>query len=125
MKQVEAVYIYDKDVGKLNQIFGCHQTSLIFRENTPQESVHFYAENPAKHFRIEISEWPGEVFEDQYKNSLVVWFHEVNRDKAIEVIGNYILDSVGTEIRTHESFIKRLQKDRAKAYELLKSLPEV
>lgn len=125
MKPIEALYIYDKDTGTLNRILGCHQTNLTFRENTPQEGVHFYAENPTKHFRIEISEWPGEVFEDQYKNSLAVWFHEVNRDKAIEVIGNYILDRVGTEIRTHESFIRRLQKDRAKVYKLLESLPEV
>ena len=125
MKPIEAVYIYDKDLGTLKQVLGCRYDRMIFAQYTPNEKVHYYAENPAQRVRIEIAEKSEEVFEDRYKNSLVVWLHELNRDKAIEIIGNYILDQVGSEIRTHESFIRRLQKDRAKAYRLLETLPEV
>lgn len=125
MKSIEALYIYDNDSGTLKQILNCQFTRLVFAQGTPQEKEHYFAEIPIKRFRVECSERSCDVYEDQYKNQLVVWLNEVNRDKAIELIGNYILDRIGSEIRSHESFIKRLQVERARAYKLLESLPEV
>ena len=125
MKPIKVVYIYDRDLGTLTQVHGCQYDRIIYRQYTSKETIHYFAVNPGTPFRIEIAEKSEQVFEDRHKNSLVVWLNESDRDKAIEIIGNYILDRVGSEIRTHESFIRRLQKDRAKACKLLESLPEV
>ena len=75
--------------------------------------------------RIAIASRPGKVYYDENKHAYLVWFDDVNRDKAIEAIGNYILDRVAPEIRTHQSFIKRLQHEQAIATVLLGKIPEV
>ena len=78
---------------------------------------------PSMHTRISIASRPGLVYYDQDSASYRVWFDSPDRDKAIEAIGNYILDRVAPEIRTHQSFIKRLQNERARALMLLENLP--
>lgn len=80
---------------------------------------------PNVHTRIAIASRPGLVYHDRDSATYRVWFDSPNRDKAIEAIGNYILDRVAPEIRTHQSFIKRLQNERARALKLLEKLPSV
>lgn len=75
--------------------------------------------------RISVASKPGLVYYDQDSASYRVWFDSPDRDKAIEAIGNYILDRVAPEIRTHQSFIKRLQKEQASAKKLLEKVPSV
>lgn len=75
--------------------------------------------------RIPIASKPGKVYYNHDANEYRVWFDTADRDKAIEAIGNYILDRVAREIRTHESFIKRLENERTSATQLLEKLPEV
>ena len=75
--------------------------------------------------RIPIASKPGKVYYNHDANEYRVWFDTADRDKAIEAIGNYILDRVAPEIRTHQSFIKRLQNEQASAIKLLKNLPSV
>jgi len=125
MKTIEALYIYDKDLGTLDQVIGCRYDTKIFGQGTSNETIHYYAEIPVKKFRVEIAKKSEEVYADPYKNALIVWLHEINRDKAIEIIGNYILDQIGEEIRTHRSFLDRLHEDLKKASNLIESLPHV
>lgn len=73
--------------------------------------------------RISIASRPGLVYYDRDSGSYRVWFDFPDRDKAIEAIGNYILDRVAPEIRTHQSFIERLQDELASARKLLEKLP--
>lgn len=80
--------------------------------------------NNMRQTRIAIAAKPGKVFHDYDSATYKVWFDVPDRDKAIEAIGNYILDHVASEIRTHESFIKRLNAERQQAIKLLESLPE-
>ena len=78
---------------------------------------------PNAHMRISVAPKPGKVYYDRNSASYRVWFYSQDRDKAIEAIGNYILDRVAPEIRTHQSFIERLQNERASAMKLLDKLP--
>ena len=80
---------------------------------------------PNMRTRISIASRPGLVYHDRDSASYRVWFDSPDRDKAIEAIGNYILDRVAPEIRTHQSFIKRLQKEQASAMKLLEKVPTV
>ena len=73
--------------------------------------------------RISVASRPGLVYYDRDSASYRVWFDSPDRDKAIEAIGNYILDRVTPEIRRHQSFIKRLQNEQASAIKILEKLP--
>ncbi len=75
--------------------------------------------------RIAVASGPGKVYYDSNSATYRVWFDGPDRDKAIEAIGNYILDRVAPEIRNHKSFIERLEKERARAFSLLEKIPEV
>lgn len=79
---------------------------------------------PNSHVRIAVASRPGKVYYDRDNGTYRVWFDSIDRDKAIEAIGNYILDRVAPEIRTHQSFIKRLQDEQANAIKLLEQLPK-
>jgi hypothetical protein len=124
MKSIKALYIYSKDTGNLSQILDCQFSRILFGSNMNRPNWHYYAEIPIKKFRTEIAEKSEEIFEDTDKRTLTVWLHEIDKDKAIEIIGNYILDRVGTEIKTHKSFINRLLKDQSNAEKLLESISE-
>ena len=65
---------------------------------------------------------PGTVYYDRDANTYRVWFDSPDREKALESIGDYILDHVSSEIRTHESFINRLEKEKQQAINLLNSV---
>lgn len=78
---------------------------------------------PDVHIRIPIASHPGLVYYDRNSATYRVWFDAPDRDKAIEAIGTYILVRIAPEIRTHQSFIKRLQNERADIIESLENLP--
>ena len=78
---------------------------------------------PDVHIRISVASRPGRVYYDRNSATYRVWFDTPDRDKAIEAIGNYILDRIAPEIRTHQSFIKRLQAEQAMLTLLLEKLP--
>lgn len=75
--------------------------------------------------RIPIASRPGMVYFDKSSSTYRVWFDEPNKDAALEAIGNHILDQVAPAIRTHRSFIKRLQEEKESAMELLNKVPTV
>ena len=100
---------------EINNLEGRNERELIFAISTL----------PNMRTRISIASRPGLVYHDRDSSSYRVWFDSPNRDKAIEAIGNYILDRVAPEIRTHQSFIKRLQKEQASAIKLLEKVPSV
>lgn len=77
---------------------------------------------PNMRTRISVASRPGLVYHDRDSASYRVWFDSPDRDKAIEAIGNYILDRIAPEIRTHQSFIKRLQNEQQQAINLLESV---
>jgi hypothetical protein len=124
MKKVKSLYIYDTTNGTLMQFFDLNYERIIFSKDTKDEEEHIYASDPIKKRRVEIDEKPGKIFNKKDSHYYVVWLTSPDRNKAIEIIGNYILDSIGVEIRTHESFINRLKKERSLAYKLLKHLSE-
>lgn len=73
--------------------------------------------------RVAIASKPGQVYYNRDADEYRVWFYSPDRDAAISAVGNYILDHVSAEIRTHASFIERLQKERFNAVKLLESIP--
>ena len=93
-----------------------------FESRNEKELIFAVGTLPTMHIRIAIASKQGEVYYDQHKHLYRVWFYEHNKDKAIEAIGNYILDRVAPEIRTHRSFIKRLENERISAIKLLENL---
>lgn len=75
-----------------------------------------------RNIRVGIASKPGKVYHNSNNNTYNVWFDAVDRDAAIEAIGNYILDNVSREIRTHKSFIRRLESEQLNAIKLLEGL---
>lgn len=78
--------------------------------------------NRLRSYRVAISSNPGEVYYDIDAGSYRVWFDAPDYDKAVEIISNYILDRIDIEIRTHQSFIDRLNRDRDLASELFENI---
>lgn len=93
----------------LDDVESRNEHELIFAVHT----------NPAINIRLAIASKPGVVYHDQDSETYRVWFDEPNRDKAIEAIGNYILDTISDEIKFHKSFIKRINEDKDRASKLL------
>lgn len=125
MKKVKALYIYDTINGDLREFFDLNYERIVFGKDTKNEEEHIYASDPIKKHRVEINEYPGKIFNKKGSQYYVVWLTDADKDKAIEIVGNYIIDSIGVEIRTHESFIDRLKKERSRAYRLIKNLPKI
>lgn len=120
------LYTYHIDEERFSQT-----SNLILERETvdiegrnEHELIFAVSNNNMRQTRIAISIKPGKVFHDYDSRTYRVWFDSPDRDKAIEAIGNYILDHVASEIRTHESFIKRLDEERQQAIKLLESIPE-
>ena len=89
-----------------------NEHELIFAINT----------KPTPKMRFAVSSNPGQVYYDPDSSTYRVWFDGYEKDKAIEAIGNYILDRVAPEIRNHVSFIKRLQDEQDQAMKLLEQV---
>lgn len=121
------LYIYHVDEERFSQTSNLMlEREIINLEGRNERELIFAVGTlPNMHTRISIASRPGLVYHDRDSASYRVWFDEPDRNKAIEAIGNYILDRVSPEIRTHESFIKRLQNEQARARKLLDKLPTV
>lgn len=121
------LYSYHSDEQRFSQTNNLVLEREVVGIETYKEHEITFAINtlPVPRIRVTVASKPGEVYYDNAQHIYRVWFDNADRDKAIEAIGNYILDQVAIEIRTHESFIKRLQKEQANASELLKKIPEV
>lgn len=118
-----ALYTYNIDEERFS-----HTSNLVLEQgagnvasHNEHELIFAISTLPNTHMRIAIASRPGLVYYDRNSASYRVWFDAPdrvwfdapNRDKAIEAIGNYILDRIAPEIRTHKSFIERLQNERA------------
>ena len=116
-------HIDEKRFSQTSNLYLEHETVDIESRNE-HELIFAVSNNNMRQTRIAIAAKPGKVFHDFDDGVYRVWFDSPNRDKAIEAIGNYILDHVASEIRTHESFIKRLDAERQQAIKLLESIPK-
>jgi len=125
---MKKIHLYSYYVNEEN--FKYDNDTLLERDTLNMESsnkreVTFAVKlHPQTHARIPISSKAGEVFYNSDTETYRVWFYEPNRNKAIEAIGNYILDRVPPVIRQHESFIARLENERLQAIKLLEDLPK-
>ena len=120
------LYTYHIDEERFSQTSNLNlERETVDIESRNESELIFAVQNKhMRQVRIAIAAKPGKVFHDCDDRVYRVWFDSPDRDKAIEAIGNYILDHVASEIRTHESFIKRLDAERQQAIKLLESLPK-
>ena len=120
------LYIYHIYEQRLSQISDLKlEPDLVDTENyNNYELIFAINDKGGMSSRIAIPSKPGVAYYDHYTYTYRVWFDTPDRDKAIEAIGNYILDHVASEIKTHRSFINRLKKEQAQAIELLESISE-
>ncbi len=119
------LYTYRSDEERFSQTSNLMlEHDAINRENrNKQELIFAVSTLPNTPTRIPIASRPGLVYYDQNSAAYRVWFDSPDRDKAIGAIGNYILDRISPEIRTHKSFIERLQIEQASAAKILELLP--
>lgn len=124
MKKI-VLYTYRIDEERFSQTSNLMlEQGVVNLENYNERRLIFAVSTiPDVHIRIAIASRPGLVYYDRNSATYRVWFDAPDRDKAIEAIGNYILDQIAPEIRTHQSFIKRLQDEQASAIKLLEKLP--
>ena len=120
------LYTYHIDEERFSQTSDLYleRETVGIESRNEYELIFAVSNNNMRRTRIAIAAKPGKVFHDCDSATYKVWFDVPDRDKAIEAIGNYILDHVASEIRTHESFIRRLDAERQQAIKLLESLPE-
>ena len=120
------LYTYHIDEERFSQTSNLYleRETVDIESRNEYELIFAVSNSNMRQTRIAIAAKPGKVFHDYDSATYRVWFDAPDRDKAIEAIGNYILDHVASEIRTHESFIKRLNTERQQAIKLLESLPE-
>lgn len=121
------LYTYHIDEERFSQTSNLmlERATINLEHRNEHELIFAIGSDHARQIRIAIAAKPGEVYYDRDSSTYRVWFDEPDRNKAIEAIGNYILDRVSPEIRTHESFIKRLQNEQTRARKLLDKLPTV
>ena len=119
------LYTYHIDEQRFSQTMNLRLERELVNIESRNEHELIFAINdrPERRNRIAIASKPGKVYYDKDSETYRVWFDTQDRDKAIEAIGNYILDNVAAEIRTHESFIRRLNNEKESAIKLLESLP--
>lgn len=109
MKVIPALYIYDRDSGDVIQLLNFRYTHDTFNKYTLQEKEHYFAENGTQ--RIEISEKSGQIFENDQKHTLNIWYHEINRVAAIDAFFDYIYGTIEKELEAHNKFIAELEKN--------------
>ena len=121
------LYTYYINEERFNQTSNLRleRETVNIESRNEHELIFAISNQQMSHVRIPVASIPGKVYYDHNTSTYRVWFDSPDRDKAIEAIGNYILDRVSPEIRTHQSFIKRLQTERASAMKLLEQIPEV
>ena len=124
MKKI-VLYTYHIDEERFSQTSNLMlEQEVVNLENYNERGLIFAISTiPNVHVRISVASRPGRVYYDRDSAAYRVWFDAPDRDKAIKAIGNYILDRIAPEIRTHQSFIKRLQDEQASAIKLLEKLP--
>ena len=121
------LYTYNVDEERFSQRLNLQIEREIVNIESYNEKELIFAVNtlPTDHARVAIASRSGKVYYDRNSETYRVWFDAPDRDRAIEAIGNYILDRVAPEIRNHKSFIERLQYERDSARKLLDKLPKV
>lgn len=122
------LYNYYVDEQRMDQNFDLvlERNYINLGSRNEHELIYAVSNKLDRKARYGIASKPGVVYHDHDANIYRVWFDVPNRDKAIEAIGNYILDHVSSEIKSHKSFIERLEKEKKAAIKLLdKRLPTV
>lgn len=115
------VYTYNSDEQRFSHNGHMRLEREIINIESRNEHELVYAVN--KHLdtpiRIALASKSGKVYFDKASQTYRVWFYTPDRDAAIAAIGNYILDNISETIRTHQSFIDRLTKERDNAIDIL------
>lgn len=70
-----------------------------------------YFATDGKNFYISCSSMPGKLYMNQETNTLIVWFDEIDKDKAIDIFAQYTYYRINPEIRTSKSFRKIVNKN--------------
>ena len=118
-KMIPALYIYEFDTGNLKQFF-----NLYYEEAERKDKKYAFATDGVR-FRMSISPDPGTIFENTDTHSIILWLNQLDRDKAIDLISEYILDRISSEIKSHKCFRHRVNNEYLRAIKLLETIPEV
>ena len=112
-------YCVDKDDFKHDDVF-LERTTVNFGSKDEKELTFAVKLHLQTHTRTPIAPKSEDVYYDEDTKTYRVWFYEQDIDKAIEVIGNYILDRVESMIGQHKRHIAQLEDEGRKATEFLK-----
>ena len=96
------------------------RTTVNFESKNEKELTFAVKLHPKTHTRTPIAPKSEDVYYDEDTKTYRVWFYEPDVDKAIEVIGNYILDRVESMVGQHKRHIAQLEDEGRKATEFLK-----
>mgnify|MGYP006872996632 CR=1 FL=1 len=108
------LYAYHVDEERLSQTLDMtiERDIVNIESRNEHELIYAIPIHGNRNTRLAIASRPGKVYFDQDATCYRVWFDTPDKDKAIEEIGNYILDRIHPEIKYHESFIKRLEDEK-------------
>lgn len=119
-KRKIALYIYDSDTKEFKSYtVGMTLERQIIDMESRNEHERVYAVNASKKIRFEIADRPDEVFHNHDNHTYSVWYDKPDYYRAIDAIGNYILDHIAPVIRDSKSFLERLQEKKLAAIKLL------
>lgn len=116
------LYVYDTDTREINTHFDMILERQIIDMESRNERERVYAVNLSAKRRYEISDKSDTVFYDHDSHTYRIWYDEPDIDRAIYAIGNYILNSIGSDILDIENLLTKKQEEELAAINLLEKL---
>lgn len=113
-RKVAATYVYDAEHDTITEYhdFLYKRVELIARYDGSK--CRFYATDIKNNISIEIAKKSEEVFHDKSKHSYVVYLNTPDKKKAVQIISEYLINNIETDIsylekRLSEAIARRMQ----------------
>ena len=113
------LYRYNIDTQELDTYLDMTLERQTIDMESRNERERVYAVNIPKKIRYEIASKSDTIFYDHDSHTYLVWFDKPDHNRAINAIGNYIINNIDAAIRDTEQLLKSQQDEKLAAINLL------